>query len=301
MGEGGGVTAAVVARDLRKTYGKTVALDDLSFEIPAGSLTGFLGPNGAGKTTTFRALLGLTRVDAGHAEVLGMAVDSELARIVKKVGAIVDEPGLLRPLTGRQNLVVAAHTLGFGHERIDELAEFVELTDDLDRLVAGYSKGMRQRLALAAALLGSPELLLLDEPLDGLDPAGQQTFKRRLRQLVDEEGRTVVISSHNLNDVQALADHIVVVAKGSLRFQGRLSELLDGGGAMRVTVEQPETAAEQLRSAGFTVSESDGVLLVSTDDGRLVSKTLAEAGLYPSALVPAAQSLETVFLELTST
>src|SRR5690606_6896891 len=182
-----------------------------------------------------------------------------------------------------------------------ELAEFVELTDDLDRLVAGYSKGMRQRLALAAAQLGSPELLWLDEPLDGLDPAGQQTFKRRLRQLVDEEGRTVVISSHNLNDVQALADHIVVVAKGSLRFQGRLSELLDGGGAMRVTVEQPETAAEQLRSAGFTVSESDGVLLVSTDDGRLVSKTLAEAGLYPSALVPAAQSLETVFLELTST
>lgn len=300
MGQGGGVTSAVVVEDLRKTYGKTVALDGLSFEIPAGAITGFLGPNGAGKTTTFRALLGLTRPNAGRAEILGMDVGKDTARIVKRVGAIVDEPGLLRPLTGRQNLVVAAHTLGFGHERIDEMGEFVELTADLDRLVAGYSKGMRQRLALAAALLGNPELLLLDEPLDGLDPAGQQTFKRRLRQLVDEEGRTVVISSHNLNDVQALADHVVVIAAGALRFQGPLTDLLDGGGGIRVTVDQPEEAAGLLRAAGMEVTEADGVLLVAAQDGSLVSKALADGGLYPSALVPASQSLETVFLELTS-
>ena len=152
----------VVVDGLRKRYGATVALDGLSLEFPGGRLSGFLGPNGAGKTTTFRILLGLSRPDAGTARIGDMSIDHDLARIVKRVGAIVDEPGLLRPLTGRQNLVVAAHTLGFGHERIEALAEFVELSDDLDRPVSGYSKGMRQRLALASALLGNPDVLLLD-------------------------------------------------------------------------------------------------------------------------------------------
>ncbi|HLU52481.1 MAG TPA: ABC transporter ATP-binding protein [Acidimicrobiia bacterium] len=290
----------VVATDLRKRYGATVALDGLSLEFPSGRLSGFLGPNGAGKTTTFRILLGLSRPDAGTARVGDMSIDRDLARIVKRVGAIVDEPGLLRPLSGRQNLVVAAHTLGFGHDRIETLAEFVELSDDLDRPVSGYSKGMRQRLALAAALLGEPDVLFLDEPLDGLDPAGQHSFKERLRRLVDEDGKTVVISSHNLSDVQALADHIVVIAQGSLRYQGPLPDLLGGAREIRVEVDRPEDALEALRMAGLEARRDDSVLRVTAEDGSVVSRTLAESGIYPSALVPANQSLEQVFLELTS-
>ncbi|MFO7291839.1 MAG: ABC transporter ATP-binding protein [Actinomycetes bacterium] len=290
----------VVVTGLRKRYGSTVAVDGLSLEFPAGKLSGFLGPNGAGKTTTFRILLGLTRPDEGTARIGDMSIDHDLARIVKRVGAIIDEPGLLRPLTGRQNLVVAAHTLGFGHERIEALAEFVELSDDLDRPVSGYSKGMRQRLALAAALLGDPDVLFLDEPLDGLDPAGQSSFKQRLRRLVDQDRKTVVISSHNLSDVQALADHVVVIARGALRYQGPLPTLLGGAREIRVTVGEPAAALNVLRSAGLDARVSDSVLVVTADDGAVVAKTLAEAGIYPSALVPANQSLEEVFLELTS-
>ena len=290
----------MVATDLRKSYGPTVALDGLSFEFPAGKVTGFLGPNGAGKTTTLRALLGLTRLDSGTAQVGGLSVDTDLAAIVKIVGAIVDEPGLLRPLTGRQNLVVAAHTLGFGHDRVDELAEFVELSGDIDRAVTGYSKGMRQRLALAAALLGDPEILFLDEPLDGLDPAGQHTFKARLRDLVDERGRTVVMSSHNLADVQALADHVVLISRGSLRYQGPLAELTGKVGGFRVVVDDVDRAFEVLTASGMSVEARGGELLVAVDDGAAVSRTLAGAGLFPAALIPAAETLESVFLELTA-
>ena len=159
---------------------------------------------------------------------------------------------------------------------------------------------MRQRLALAAALLGDPDVLFLDEPLDGLDPAGQSSFKQRLRRLVDQDRKTVVISSHNLSDVQALADHVVVIARGALRYQGPLPTLLGGAREIRVTVGEPAAALNVLRSAGLDARVSDSVLVVTADDGAVVAKTLAEAGIYPSALVPANQSLEEVFLELTS-
>ncbi|MGA7271365.1 MAG: ABC transporter ATP-binding protein [Acidimicrobiia bacterium] len=292
-------TAAVVANDLRKHYGSTIALDDLSFEIASGTVTGFLGPNGAGKTTTFRVLLGLAGLDGGSATVGGRRVPGQMAEIVKHVGAIVDEPGLLRPLTGRQNMTIAAHTLGFGHHRIDELVDFVELTADIDRPVQGYSKGMRQRLALAAAMVGDPEILFLDEPLDGLDPAGQHTLKRRLRQLAERDGRTVIISSHDLADVQALADDVVVIARGSLRFQGALSDLIGRARGIGVTVDDQARAEQVLKGAGFEVEDQDGQLMVASSDGAAIVRTLSTEGLYPSAVVPMAVSLESAFLEIT--
>ena len=201
---------AIRVADLHKAYGKTQALAGLDFEIPSGAVTGFLGPNGAGKTTSFRALLGLTRFNSGHVEVLGHNVPKDLLAVTKKVGAIIEEPGHIRALNGRTNLRVAADQLGFGHEKIDEMLEFVGLTADAGRAVSGYSKGMRQRLALAAALLGDPELLLLDEPLDGLDPSGQRVFRARLRSIADA-GQTVVVSSHDMADIEALADYLVVI------------------------------------------------------------------------------------------
>jgi ABC-2 type transport system ATP-binding protein len=283
---------------LHKRYGSTHALRGLDFEIPAGQLTGFLGPNGAGKTTTFRSILGLTRPNEGTVEVLGMEVPSGLPHIVKRIGVIVEEPGLIKALSGRVNLEVAADTLGFGHDRIDEQIDFVGLGADAHRKLGDYSKGMRQRLALAAAMLADPELLILDEPLDGLDPAGQLAFRARLRSLSDE-GKSVVISSHDLADIEALADYVVVISQGRLVSQGPLEQLL-GDGRIRVVAADLQTAARVLMAKGLDTSIDDVGLLVEASDGSDVVKTLAEAGIYPSEVKPARSTLESVFLGITS-
>lgn len=290
-------TAAIEVDGLHKTYKKTHALRGLGFEIPYGLITGFLGPNGAGKTTTFRALLGLTRPDGGQIEVMGMSVPRDLPQITKRVGCIIEEPGLIKAHSGRVNLRIAADTLGFGHERIDEMLEFVGLTADAGRRAEEYSKGMRQRLALAAAMLGDPDLLLLDEPLDGLDPAGQHAFRARLRALADE-GKTVVVSSHDLTDIEALADYVVVIDNGRLVSQGSLEELL-GEGATRVAIDQVDEALRALMAAEIQVEAEDGYLLVHEDDGSVIVKVLAGAGLYPSEVRPVRNTLESVFLGIT--
>jgi ABC-2 type transport system ATP-binding protein len=283
---------------LHKRYGSTHALRGLDFEIPAGHLTGFLGPNGAGKTTTFRSILGLTRPNEGTVEVLGMDVPSGLPDIVKRIGVIVEEPGLIKALSGRVNLEVAADTLGFGHDRIDEQLDFVGLSADAHRKLGDYSKGMRQRLALAAAMLADPELLILDEPLDGLDPAGQLAFRARLRALVDE-GKSVVISSHDLADIEALADYVVVISQGRLVSQGPLDQLL-GDGRIRVVTADSQAAARVLMAKGMGTSVDDAGLLVEAGDGSEVVKALAQAGIYPSEVKPARSTLESVFLGITS-
>ena len=288
---------AIRVSGLHKRYGRIHALRGLDFEIPSGQLTGFLGPNGAGKTTTFRSILGLTRPDSGEIEMLGLSVPAELAQITKKVGVIVEEPGLITTLSGRTNMAVAADTLGFGHGRVDELIDFVGLNADAHRKVGDYSKGMRQRLALAAAMLGDPELLILDEPLDGLDPAGQHAFRARLKNLA-AEGRTVVVSSHDLADVEALADYVVVIDQGRLVVEGSLESML-GDGSTRVRSADRTRAAEVLRAAGFEVSIDDQGLVVDTTDGSAVMEALARAGMYPEEVRPERSTLETVFLGLT--
>ena len=291
--------AAVVVEGLRKSYKRTVALDGLSFTVPAGKVTGFLGPNGAGKTTTFRSLLGLTKPDAGSMRVLGLDVQSELPNIVPRLGAIVEEPGLIKGLSGRDNLRVAAHTLGRGHDKIDELLAFAGLAADAKRRIDGYSKGMRQRLALAASLLGDPELLFLDEPLDGLDPAGQAQIKTNLRRLATE-GRTIVVSSHNLGDVEAMADEVVVINHGRLITQSSLEEILrDQTAAFVVEVDDPQRAISVLEAAAITASIDAGRVIAEAELGSTISRTLAGAEIYPSALYRHSGRLEDVFLRLT--
>jgi ABC-2 type transport system ATP-binding protein len=290
-------SAAIRVRGLHKRYGRTEALRGLDFDIPAGQLTGFLGPNGAGKTTTFRALLGLTRPNDGEIEMLGLPVPSRLHEIVKKVGVIVEEPGLIKSLNGRTNLAIAADTLGFGHERIEEMLEFVGLTTDAHRKAGDYSKGMRQRLALAAAMLGDPELLILDEPLDGLDPAGQHAFRARLKDLA-AQGRTVVVSSHDLADIEALADYVVVVDEGRLVTEGPLESMLEVGNT-RVKTSDDVRAAEILTAVGLDVRQDDSGLLVGGAGGSSVVEALAKAGIFPDEVRPERSTLESVFLGLT--
>ncbi|MEA1902611.1 MAG: ABC transporter ATP-binding protein [Actinomycetota bacterium] len=288
---------AIRVRGLSKTYKKTEALRGLDFDIPAGQITGFLGPNGAGKTTTFRALMGLTRPEGGDIEVMGLRVPGELNSITKRVGCIIEEPGLIKAHSGRVNLRIAADTLGFGHDRIDELLEFVGLTQDAGRRADEYSKGMRQRLALAAAMLGDPDLLLLDEPLDGLDPAGQHAFRARLRALADE-GKTVVVSSHDLTDIEALADYVVVIDLGRLVSQGPLEELLGSGGT-HVVVDEGQRSRDALSKAGFESRFEAGGVVVDSVDGSAIVKALAAHGIYPSEVRPSRNSLESVFLGIT--
>jgi ABC-2 type transport system ATP-binding protein len=291
------MTAAIRVSDLRKTYGATEALRGLDFEVPGGQLTGFLGPNGAGKTTTFRSILGLTRPDSGDIEVLGLRIPSELPVLIKKVGCIIEEPGLIKAHSGRVNVEIAADTLGFGHDRIDEMLEFVGLTADAGRKADEYSKGMRQRLALAAAMLGDPEMLILDEPLDGLDPAGQHAFRARLRTLV-EEGKTVVISSHDLADIEALADHVIVIDKGRLVSQGPLEDLL-GEGRMRVVVSDVARASEVLKAIGMDSITDDEGLWVEASDGSEIIRALTAEDIYPAEVRRARNTLESVFLGIT--
>lgn len=290
---------AVAAVGLVKRYGTTVALDGLGFEFPSQRLVGFLGPNGAGKTTTFRSILGLARLERGTIDVLGMRLRERTADIVKRVGAIVEEPGVYPTLNAVDNLRVAALTLGAGAEQIPALLRFVGLSAAAERKVAGYSKGMRQRLGLAAAMLGDPDLLLLDEPMDGLDPAGQVALRAQLRSLVEERGKTVVVSSHVLADVEQLADHIVVIHRGQKVADGALEELVGSTGGFRVVVDDPVRAAAVLSAEGIDVRAEEGALYVAADDGRRISRSLAAAGLYPAELVPRRVTLEEVFLELT--
>ena len=288
---------AIRVEGLVKRYGEIAALDGLDCIVPSAAITGLLGPNGAGKTTLFRSLLGLTRTNEGRIRILGHDMPGGLFDVTKKVGAIIEEPGLIRALTGRVNLQVAADQLGFGHERIEGLLSFVDLEADAKRKVDEYSKGMRQRLALAAALLGDPELLLLDEPLDGLDPAGQMAFRARLRNIADS-GQTVVVSSHDLADIEALADYVVVLDHGRLVTEGPLEDMLSGR-ATRVVTADPVAAGVALTAAGIEFQEDGSSLVVAEEDGSRVVRVLTGAGVYPSEVGPSRSTLESVFLGMT--
>jgi lantibiotic transport system ATP-binding protein len=275
-------------------------VDGLSVTFPRGRLIGFLGPNGAGKTTSFRAMLGLTRLTSGSIDVLGMRVGTDTPRIVKRVGAVIEEPGLYKTLHATDNMRVAADVLGHGHDRIDDLLAFVELSEVASRKVGQYSKGMRQRLALAQAMLGDPDLLILDEPLDGLDPGGQRVLKQQLRALVTERGKSVVVSSHDLADVEELADHVVVISRGRLIVSGTLDEVTGTSRRHRVQVADAPAAQVVLEQAGMAVTRDAGDLIVLDADGEDISRRLAGAGIYASALIPMRSTLESVFLDLTA-
>jgi ABC-2 type transport system ATP-binding protein len=285
-------------RSLTKRYGGTVAVDDLSFAVEAGKVTGFLGPNGAGKTTTMRALLGLLRPSSGEALVEGRP-PVEMAEPLRTIGAALEATAFHPGRSGRNHLRTLAVAAGIPAPRVGEVLEMVELTGAADRRVKGYSLGMRQRLALAAALLGEPRILILDEPANGLDPQGMRWLRDLLRAQA-AEGRTVLVSSHLLSEVSQTADELVMIRDGKLVAQTSLAEFTAGGGAqVRVRAADLTGLAEALGEAGASVARDGGeALLVGGVDAERIGDLALQRGIALHELAPERQSLEERFIEL---
>ena len=304
-------TAPVVHVDsLTKQYRSGLAVDTLSFEVPAGQVVGLLGPNGAGKTTAMKMLLGLVQPSSGQATILGAPLSSsDFAHAVRRVGALIESPALYERLSARRNLELQAYALDLpvDHGRIDELLDLVDLVDRGDDKAGSYSLGMKQRLGIAVAMMGSPELVILDEPANGLDPAGIVEIRNLLRRL-PAMGTTVLVSSHQLAEVQQACDRLVVLADGRLIAQGTTEEILRGYQGSDFTIRLDATATERavelLTQQGLsTVCNSTTELAVTLPDGwtgRDLNRTLANDGLYADELIHRTVSLEEAFLAMTA-
>jgi ABC-2 type transport system ATP-binding protein len=287
----------IEVENLSKRFGKTQAVAGLSFRVEPGTITGFLGPNGAGKSTTLRSVLGLVHPDAGTAAVLGVPY-RQLDRPLHRVGAVLEASEVHPGRTGRNHLRVLATAAGLPQSRADEVLALVELTAGGKRRVKGYSLGMRQRLGLAAAMLGDPEVLVLDEPANGLDPAGIRWLRDLLRALAGE-GRTILVSSHVLAEVAQTVDRVVIIHRGRLIQQASIAEVLAGAqGATRVRTPDPGRLRELLAAEGVEVNDADGVLLVDVPPER-VGEIAAQHGVVLHELAVERATLEEVFLELT--
>lgn len=296
---------AVRTSSLRKTYltrgRRRVAVQGLSMTVLRGGVHGFLGPNGSGKTTTIRMLLGLIRPDSGSAEIFGFPVPRELPAVIDRVGAIVEAPKFFPGFTGRQNLRLLADAIGTPLPRVDEVLEATALGDRGRDRFAGYSLGMKQRLAIAATLLKDPELLIFDEPTNGLDPAGIREVRDTMRTL-GSQGRTVLVSSHILAEVEQVADTVSIIGHGALLAEGPVGEIMrqSGGDRVRVGVASPDRALGILEADGLVVARDGAHLLVTSEDPAAVTRSLAGHGLYVSELTPVRADLEAAFLALTA-
>jgi len=294
---------AIETSELSKTYGQVTAVDRLNIRVERGEIFGFLGPNGAGKTTTMRMLLGLVRPTNGHARLLGMDIAADLPTILSRTGSIIENPTFYPYLSGRDNLRVAARLSGVSEAHIPGILDLVDLTSAANRKFKAYSLGMKQRLAVGAALIHNPDLLILDEPANGLDPAGIVEMRDLMKRL-KHQGRTVLISSHVLHEIEQICDRILILNRGRIVVQGRVEELLGRHDAIEIQIARAEEAEKVLRDVPWIREVTrDGdrlVIAAGLDHAANVNQILAEQGLYASGLRPREQSLEQYFLDITS-
>jgi ABC-2 type transport system ATP-binding protein len=295
--------AALTADRLTRRFGDLVAVDGLTFEGPSGGVVGFVGPNGSGKSTTIRMLLGLIAPSGGTGTVLGEPIEHP-ERFADRVGALIENPAFLGALSGRDNLRSLAALRALPADRVDEVLETVGLTGREDDRASTYSLGMKQRLGIAAALLPDPDLLVLDEPTNGLDPAGIVEIRELLKRLA-AGGRTVVVSSHLLAEIQAMVDNLVVIRSGKLLYAGGLERLLTR--AVERVVAAPEVASERprleaaIKARGWTYEISDDQVIVDMPAERSADlyRAATAGGIALRMLTPQQQTLEEVFLDLT--
>ncbi|MGD9118931.1 MAG: ATP-binding cassette domain-containing protein [Dehalococcoidia bacterium] len=298
-GEGQSLSAS----GLTKTFGKLKAVEDLTFEMPRGGVIGFVGPNGAGKSTTIRMLLGLIKPTGGNAEVLGHGICTPSAYL-HKVGALIESPVFYPGLSGSINLRALAKLGGFPNEQVPRVLETVGLTSRADDKVANYSLGMKQRLGIAAALLPNPELLILDEPTNGLDPAGIVEIRNLLRQ-IGSSGRTVFVSTHLLSEVEAEADRLVMIHNGKLVFAGELADIMQK--ACDSVYAAPENPTDLPLLTGLVSEaghlfrqEEDAIVIVAPKEWSADLNRLAGSkGINLRELRPQCESLEDIFLSMT--
>ncbi len=296
---------AIATEELTRRFGETTVVRDLELCVPRGCVYGFLGPNGAGKTTTIRMLLGLIRPDKGRSLLFGKSLEEERATLLRRVGALVEGPSLYPQLTGRENLEVRRRLLGARRANLADALALVDLEDAADRPVEHYSLGMRQRLGLALAFLTTPELLILDEPANGLDPAGIREMRDLLRRLPEERGTTVFVSSHLLAEIEQVATQVGIINGGELVFQGDPAELrAQVKGRARICVDRTEDAQRSLAQQGWTVKADElGGLIAEVEgeqDARAINDLLVHAGIGVHHLALHTPTLEDVFLELTA-
>jgi ABC-2 type transport system ATP-binding protein len=301
---------AIETSGLTKRFGERTALDGIDLQVPRGVAFGFLGPNGAGKTTIIRTLLGLTHASAGTMRVLGYPVPSQRAQALQRVGAIVEEPRFHMYLTGRENLRLVAAVRGpQARALIDPALARVGLSERAEEKVKSYSMGMRQRLGVARCLLADPLLLILDEPTNGLDPGGIQEFREMIRGMVEQEGRTVFISSHLLDEVEKTCDAAAIVDRGKIVTQGAISDLAEGGEAhheLILGVDDAQLALTMLGASELVLDarpSDEGLRVVlagGPETAAELNATLVHAGVGVMRLEPVRHSLEQRFLAVTS-
>jgi ABC-2 type transport system ATP-binding protein len=294
---------ALDVADLSKKYGDRMALSHANFEVPTGSICGFVGPNGSGKTTTIRMLLGLISPTTGSGHVLGQSI-THPEKYLPNVGAMIEGPAFYPALTGRQNLEVLAKLGGFNSVQIQRLLELVDLGDRGNSKYKTYSLGMKQRLGIAAALLPFPKLLVLDEPTNGLDPAGIHEIRTLLRKLADD-GTTVFVSSHLLSEIEMISDYLVMLREGKVIFSGKTSELL--AAQKPITLAKPENSndlnklVEIATKLGKKSKIKDGQLEIDTELGfaSTFNKAAFESGIILASLTSIRPTLEETFFEMT--
>ncbi len=293
---------------LRKEYQnlrrqRTVALDGIDFTIPGPGVYGLLGPNGSGKTTTIRCLLGLVRPTAGTVRVLGAGI-ADIGSVIGRVGALVEGPKFTPNMSGRANLELFGSMSSLGAERVDAVLELVEMSDRAGDLVGTYSLGMSQRLGIAAAMLNDPELVILDEPGNGLDPAGMADIRRLVRRLADE-GRTVLISSHQLHEIQQVCDRVVIFQAGKVIANGTVADIVGATGQrIVISIQERAQALSVLTAAGHDpmpgpADHQISVQLAEPATPGMLNRLLAENGLFADTIAADAISLEAAFLSLT--
>jgi ABC-2 type transport system ATP-binding protein len=302
--------AAIETHGLTKRFGERAALDGIDLQVPRGCAFGFLGPNGAGKTTIIRTLLGLTAATEGSMRMLGHPVPAERTQALARVGAIVEEPRFHMHLTGRENLRIVSAVRGPETQaRIEPALARVGLSERADQKVKSYSMGMRQRLGVARCLLADPLLLMLDEPTNGLDPGGIQEFREMIRAMVEQEGRTVFISSHLLDEVEKTCDAAAIVDRGMIVTQGAIADLAAGGGSRHeliVAVQDVDQALAVLRASGLVADvrpDDEGLRVALSGEPQTAAEINAElvrAGVGVTRLEPVRHSLEQRFLQITS-